>query len=634
MPRFAFLLLIAAPAVFAASPDAGTLSGASPSITYSAGPFAVPNSSLNDDANHPDCTAPANPCDDFALTVDVPPDYAITHPRDLIRVVAQWAVNNDAFFLYLLDAQGNVLLSSQSGNDPNSLSYPAAPGTYTVRLVPSNAGGDLVTASVTLVSDETAPATDAPPAFAALQPLPGVGDNTNGEMSIGHNPKTRRTLTLGFSQTLRTTYAGDGTPSWEDVSEPNTQLNSNDPILFTDPRTGRSFVSQLQAGTPGESIFYFTDDDGDSWTLSPSTADGGIDHQTVGGGPYPAGGTAGPAGDYADAVYYCSQSVLLAFCIRSDDGGMTFGAPAVLKTDADCDGYLGAIHGHLKVAADGTVYVPDRSCGGRQALAVSTDAGETFTLKRLPEGATAGEGDPSVGVGSDGTLYFCYLRADSHVHVAVSHDRGDTWINDHDVGYAAGVVHAVFPAAVAGDADRAACAFLGTGTRGAYQSTSFEGIWFPYVAMTYDGGQTWHTVNGTPGDPVQGTGGIALGGTTAIENRNLLDFNDITLDEHGRVLFAYDDGCLGDCVLPPYQPAQVCIPTGGINDVCINSTAKSTILRQRGGRTLYAAFDGSGASGGGGGDGPLPEGHRLFGALAPGLLVTLALAGVLRRRRR
>jgi hypothetical protein len=32
------------------------------------------------------------------------------------------------------------------------------------------------------------------------------------------------------------------------------------------------------------------------------------------------------------------------------------------------------------------------------------------------------------------------------------------------------------------------------------------------------------------------------------DQRNMLDFNDITLDRQGRVLVAYTDGCVGPCV--------------------------------------------------------------------------------------
>ncbi len=577
-------------AASAADPGSGTVSTESPVVSYSSGPFAVSNVSLNQDPNNPDCSLPVNPCDDFTLTVDVAPDYAATHPRDLVTVVSQWLVNNDAFYLYVLDGNGEYVNFSISANDPNALSFPAAAGTYTVRIVPSNAMGDFVTTSITLVPDPTAPASGTAPGYIALVPPAGLGDNTGGEMNVGFNPVTGRVMALGYVQTLRATFTENVQTqedvTWEDVSEPNTTINTNDPILFTDALTGRTFVSQLQAGGPGQSIFYYTDDDGETWTLSPLTLDGGIDHQTIGAGPYAAAGSAGPATDYPNALYYCSQSVVAAFCIRSDDGGATFGLPVITKTAADCDGFLGAIHGHVKVAPDGTVYIPDRNCGGVQALLVSEDSGASFQVRRLPEYATAGENDSSLGIATDGTAYLCYLRSDGHVHVARTRDKGLTWENDRDVGYAAGVVYAVFPAAVAGDPDRAACAFLGTDTLGDFESTSFPGIWFPFIAMTYDGGQSWHTVNATPGDPVQGTGGIALAGTTAIYNRNLLDFNDATRDDHGRVLFGYDDGCLDDCLLPPYAPNQICL-----GSVCINSAAKTSLLRQSSGKTLLAAFD-------------------------------------------
>ncbi len=618
----------------AATPPSGTLSGSSRALAYSSGPFAVPNVSLNQDPNNPDCTEPLNPCDDFALTVDLPADYAATHPRDLITITSKWPINNDAFYIYLVDNGGNILASSISANDPNSLSVPAVAGTYIVRLAPSNAAGDTVATTVTLVAGPSAQASGAAPGFTALTPDPALGENTGGEMNIGFNPKTGRALTLGFLKTLRVSFPADAAPVWEDVSYDLTTQNTNDPILTTDPDTGRTFVSQLQAGTPGESVFAYTDDDGDNWTLSPSTMNGGIDHQTVGAGPYSASGTAGPAGDYPNAVYYCSQSVVAAFCVRSDDGSDTFGAPVTTKTAADCDGFLGGIHGHVKVARDGTVYVPDRNCGGVQAVIVSENSGASFTMKRLPETATAGNGDPSIGIATDGTAYFCYLAADSHVHVAVSHDRGASWVNDRDVGYAAGVVHAVFPAAVAGDPDRAACAFLGTATQGNYQSTDFQGIWFPYIAATYDGGNSWHTVNVSPGDPVQGTGGICLGGTTCIENRNLLDFNDATIDDRGRVLFGYDDGCVDNCLLPPYAPNQICIPTGVGEDFCLNASARTTIARQSTGRTLYSAYDAGGAEV----PGELPSGSGgflgAFGAPALIVLMLAGLAGALHRTRR
>mgnify|MGYP003694168371 CR=1 FL=1 len=64
----------------------------------------------------------------------------------------------------------------------------------------------------------------------------------------------------------------------------------------------------------------------------------------------------------------------------------------------------------------------------------------------------------------------------------------------------------------------------------------------------YDGGLTWTTINATPNDPVQNMTGIwQQGGGN--QDRNLLDFNEITVDDKGRVLYGYSDGCTsGPCI--------------------------------------------------------------------------------------
>jgi hypothetical protein len=135
-------------------------------------------------------------------------------------------------------------------------------------------------------------------------------------------------------------------------------------------------------------------------------------------------------------------------------------------------------------------------------------------------------------------------------------------------------VNAVFPTAIAGDADRAACAFLGTTTNGDHQAADFKGIWYAFVAHTYDGGQTWATVNATPNGPVQREACIWNSGGNNV-CRNLLDFNDVTMDENGMVLFGFSDGCTGAC------------ETGGANTY----SSKATIARQSGGKGLLHQFD-------------------------------------------
>jgi hypothetical protein len=141
------------------------------------------------------------------------------------------------------------------------------------------------------------------------------------------------------------------------------------------------------------------------------------------------------------------------------------------------------------------------------------------------------------------------------------------------VGVPFGIRNVVFPQVVAGDDDRAAFMFLGTPTSGNYQDTAnFRGEWHMYIATTYDGGQTWTTVDTTPNDPVQ-LGSICTGGTTCGADRNLLDFNDLKMDYEGRIVGAYADGCVG-CTSPGTSRSDL-----------------ATIVRQSGGKRLLAQFD-------------------------------------------
>jgi hypothetical protein len=246
----------------------------------------------------------------------------------------------------------------------------------------------------------------------------------------------------------------------------------------------------------------------------------------------------------------------------------------------------------VRVGPDGTVYVPARSCGGKQGVAVSIDNGMTWTLSTIPDSTAAIGNDPSIGVATDNTLYFGYQGADGHARIAVSHDEGTTWSKSVDVGYLAGVQNSVFPTVVAGDPNRAAFSYLGTTTGGDFQSQSqFNGIWYLFTSTTYDGGKTWTTVKDTP-DPVQ-RGSICIAGTTCSntpDDRNLLDFIDSTIDARGRVLVAYADGCIQQCItgLGSYDSTN----SGQSQQSQLNYfTQINGIARQAGGPPLYAKYD-------------------------------------------
>jgi hypothetical protein len=402
--------------------------------------------------------------------------------------------------------------------------------------------------------------------FAAPAPL----GRDAGEPSIGANWASGNVLMQSGVETLRVSGFSDatGTATWTSVGPLLTSLVTLDPILFTDHNTNRTFVSQLSADC---SLLAFTDDDGASWVQNPIGCGlaSGADHQSVGGGAFAA--PLSGAG-YADSVYYCAQLIATAQCALSLDGGLTFDPALPIYTLLQC----GGLHGHLRSAPDGTVYVPNADCGGRQGVAVSTDNGLTWNVRTVPTSTTQDESDPSVAVGAGNTVYLGWeegasSKTGSKALVALSHDRGATWTSIQDVGASLGIKNVQFPAMIAGDDNRAALAFLGTTTAGDDQASSFAGVWHLYVALTTDGGATWTTVDATPADPVQ-RGCIWLGGGSN-KCRNLLDFMDVTVDKQGRILVGYADGCIDACV------------TGTTNSY----TATATIARQSGGSGLFAA---------------------------------------------
>ncbi|HEY0069849.1 MAG TPA: PKD domain-containing protein, partial [Chloroflexia bacterium] len=434
------------------------------------------------------------------------------------------------------------------------------------------------------------------PRYDVFTPPDGLGTNA-GEPSIGVNHNTGAVMYIANVQTLRVTFTDCVSPAqdlWEDVSVPY-HAATVDPILFTDPVTGRTFSSQLVVR---DSLMAFSDDDGDTW----NTSEGGsallsaVDHQSVASGPWAEAATITSTDTYTHAVYYCSQDVADASCAVSHDGGFTFAPPVPMYTAAQC----GGLHGHIRVAADGTAYVPNRRCGiavgvnayNTQGLLRSTDSGTTWTLHHVddpmnPVVIKAGLVDPQIGIGSGGRVYMGMQNrvtqggVDSWPpYVAVSDDKGETWDHIQRIGEDLGIQNSVFPVMVAGDDDRAAFAFIGTTTPGNYQANTdpvFTGVWHLYISTTFDGGVTWTTVDATPNDPVQ-RGSICTNGTTCTSSpndRNLLDFNDATVDEEGRTLIAFADGCVGPCV------------QGTTNSY----SALASIARQSGGKRLYAAFD-------------------------------------------
>ncbi|MEO6502372.1 MAG: CARDB domain-containing protein [Jatrophihabitantaceae bacterium] len=569
------LAVTGAVAASGSTPSSGTVSDTSGAKTWTGGPFVTPN--VTAQAGEPVCTLPQS-CDDYALTVATPAGYGDTNN---LKISVGWPNAAADFDVYLLNSAGATVATAASSADPEVLVLPPTSGTYTVRVVPFAPLGQSYSASASMVvkaSDGSPPSSAPAPKLANYGAPETLADAHNaGEPSIGNSFKTGSSFYQAYLSTYKVRFNDAVTPpaaTWTDVSAKAANgclagsTISLDPILYTDATTGRTFESQLSGAN---SLTCYTDDEGVTW--HPSTGGGiksGVDHQTLGGGNFVAGDPLNAANLYPRAVYYCSQDIATAFCALSRDGGTTFGVGVPVYNLLDC----GGLHGHIMVAPDGTAYVPNKNCGGNQAVTVSSDNGKTWTVRKIPN-SLPGDSDPAVSIGANGTVYFGYANGDGTQHVAVSHDKGATWVNDFNVGASQGVKNTVFPTAVAGDDNRAAVSWIGTTTAGNYQdAANFHGVWHLYTAFTYDGGASWVTVDATPTDPVQ-IGSICTGGTTCGTDRNLLDFIGSTIDKQGRVQVGYADGCTGSC------------PSTGVN----NFDAYATIARQYDGLTMFAASD-------------------------------------------
>jgi hypothetical protein len=378
-----------------------------------------------------------------------------------------------------------------------------------------------------------------------------------GEPSLGIDWKTGAVMYMAGNQVTRITYAKGHprkAPTTTDVTPSNSKVNE-DAILFTDHgvKPNRTWaLGLLLAG----SYTAFTENDGGAWTPGVAFAPPAFpDHETLGAGPYSKYVPA-PSHSFPHAVYYCAQTIVQdAYCARSDDGGQSFNSPATPLWNGTCT----PIHGHVRVGPTGIVYVPNGSCTGpdnkpRSGVAVSIDDGQSYKVSIIPD-SSAGTVDPSVMEGPDGKVYFGYQAASGHPMIAVAtHDsKGNLhWSKSIDVGrfqdpgqtedgLPHGIQNTEFPEVITGSSGRAAFAFLGTGTQGAFQDGAFTGTWYLFVSYTTDGGKTWRTVNATPNDPVQR--GCVWNGGLVNACRNMLDFNDIGIDSQGHVYVAYTDGC-------------------------------------------------------------------------------------------
>jgi hypothetical protein len=387
------------------------------------------------------------------------------------------------------------------------------------------------------------------------------------EPSIGIDQATGALMYQANSSTWRVKFNDATVPAtaaFTNVTPPNS-LTNIDPILATDSVTGRTWAG----GLDGEcSVMSYSDNDGVSWTPMVNPCAGVFDHESIGSGPWK--GTQVGA-QYGRAVYYCAQTSY-DMCSTSLDGGLTFLPPVLVN------GVCGQQHGHIKVAPNGTAYLPNRHCGVDVGGATTTNNGLNWNSYTIPQSVAPGRGfDPSVAITPDNTVYEAWADGgNNHPLVARLAPGGSTWDRVTDLASTVSppIVASTFQSAVAGDNGRLAVAFLGTTVgSGSPFDNGYHGVWDLYVSYSYDGGVTWSTVKASA-DPVQRGCIWDLGGSNVC--RNLLDFMDANVTPDGRVVVGYADGCVGACA-------------GASGTEADSTSTMAAISRQSTGRGLFVA---------------------------------------------
>jgi hypothetical protein len=420
------------------------------------------------------------------------------------------------------------------------------------------------------------------------------------EPTIAANWKTGRAMIIANTTPYVVAFDSESRKaSWQPAPGITTKYTTLDPIIWGDSENGRVIVSQLAGAT---SLMDVSDDGGESWTPSQGGGPSGVDHQTVGGGPYAATAKP-PVTTYPKAVWYCAQSVAAAFCSISTDGGMTFGPSRPLSTIVN-GGPLtgcGGLHGHVNVRQDGTAMVPIKGCvdAATPGTALTDDANKVgvslnsdnntgpWTVEKVPDSTTRARMDPYIEADKANTMYLAYVDGTDKMKVAVK-KKGGSWAKSVDIGKAAGVKSSAFPLVIGGSAGRAAVAYLGskTGPDGTLdaQNTKFAGTWQLYVSTTTDSGKTWSTQQVTKDEKYPVQVGCIRKTSNTCNHRNLYDFNGITVDKLGRVLVMAADGCTPDrgCVDGVRYDKQVDASGEGDN------TTVGFIVRQECGPSLFA----------------------------------------------
>src|SRR5262249_48139938 len=139
--------------VHASTPASGTITELTPTASYTAGPFLVPNPTPTPVVGSGPTCDMAHPCDSYTLNISLPANYQATHPNDVVAISVSWPTlpgNQADFDMYVYDSPGARATSSAGSNDPEIAFLPAVSGRFTITVVPFDPQGQSILGTITL----------------------------------------------------------------------------------------------------------------------------------------------------------------------------------------------------------------------------------------------------------------------------------------------------------------------------------------------------------------------------------------------------------------------------------------------------------------------------------------------------
>lgn len=540
----------------ASTPPSGTVSPSTPSITFTGGPFTSVNPS-NNVQDEPDCSLVPNSCDDFLLTISIPPGYTATHPGEVVTVSVGWTTAGSDFDVYFYDASGTTRVHEPAATsaNPEVAGFPIADGTQTVlvRILAFATVNASYTGTVTL----GLPTGGGTPALGTYLASTDVwscnrhlGDDETPTVppTFDHNQDGEPSMKFdgnGVAHVASIAGVPAGSAVWRVTDAcgqlydfwgtPDETFGGGDTDIETSPEKNLAgfyniYESSLTLANVTMSV---SPDGGNTYTVQPiSTINPGDDRQWL-------------AAYGATTVWLSYRDVagVRLEVVRWDNGGL--GAPGAgpfqIWNPADVDPttskQLGNMACDIRPGAtaplsvgpngEGTLYHGWTESNHKVWVSVSTNFGLTWTHHLVFDG----------GVGTDYSHLFTWVAVDQagnvytvfsdqrNVYYSASQDHGLNWSQPVRVSNGNETRSSVFPNVTAGSAGRILVSWYGTTSPLSDVATSPPQQWHVFTARIDDALAAVPTIEQLRvSDRVIHTGAVCEGGLSCPDNeRQLLE---------------------------------------------------------------------------------------------------------------